>query len=1043
MIDLLDRYLQRLIRESGAEAAVIWSRIGDATAGSVICTHPLGLLPPTAAWPTTDPSLSEVIHRDAAVVASLVPTSMRLELPAHPTAAMSLELADPDLVLLLIWSNPQVGEQLPDDLRLLVNEEISYTARILSRQSRFDREAQRLQAVVGDLKQGVVSVDHSVHQVTVNPAAAKLLNLPSGEVGESAFAAAMAEFEARALNHDDITSMGRRLLADPGEVIDCTWLFDGSPSHVQVSSHAVRQGAFSGRIWVFEDVSEPARALAASQAARTLFQASADSMLDPQVLLEAVRGPDDRIVDFRYLSVNPAVCTYLGMQESDLIGHTQLEASPNLEGSELHQRYIRCVEDGEPVILNDFTFFNEILEDARRYDIRATRAGRDLISLTWSDVTDRFRAAQRIADSEALLRASADSMLNPNVLLETVRDPDGRILDFRYRSANQATYNYLGVSEDDLIGASALATFPNLESSGLLARYANCVETGEPVVLHDFTYFNAILEDDRRYDIQATRAGEDLLSLTWSDVTERFNAAQRIAESEQSYRLLAENIGDVVAIMRDGKFAWVSPSIEGVLGAPPAYWIGREVRDIIPADRLELHAERMQRLAANGVIQERSRVQAVDGRLLWIQLTLKTLKDADGRQDGYTASFRVIDAEVAAEQAAEEARRQQELADARFRRSIDNAAVGMCLVTPEGRLRDVNMAMCQLFGYDADAMNGTYWQDFTAPEYLEEEQNYWDDILGGRIDTYRLVKHYHHAEGHLIWGDLSVSAIRDDNGRLEYCVALITDITALVEADERNRVLAQQLKQQSDLTKAELDSAANYMMSIMPSGLAGAVEVTSRYLPSRELGGDCFDYTWIDDDHLLVYLIDVSGHGLEPALLSVSVHNMLRSGSLGIETLVSPAAAVTELNHLFQMEEQGDHYFTIWYGVYESSTRTLRYVNAGAPTALTFNSPTAEPAEVTELPSTSTPVGMFEEAEFTACSYSVPPGCRMLIYSDGANEITLVDGRQLSAAQFLNAVTPVISSPQASLDDLIADLRALTPDGFFEDDFSMIRLAFD
>jgi len=329
VIDLLDRYLERLIRETGADAAVIWSRIGDATAGSVIATHPLGLLPPTAAWPATDPSLPEVIHRDAAVVASLVPTSLRLELPATPTAALSLELADPDLVLLLVWSDQPEGEELLRGLRLLVAEEISYVARILARKSHFDRDTQRLQAVVASLNQGVVSVDHSVQTVTVNPAAATLLNLPSGEVGESEFAAAMTQLEARALNHGDITSMGRRLLADPEETIDCTWRFEGSPSHVQVSSHAIRQGAFSGRIWVYEDVSEAAQALAASQATQTLVQASADSMLDPQVLLEAVRGPEGQIVDFRYLRVNPAVCTYLGVQESDLIGHTQLEASPS------------------------------------------------------------------------------------------------------------------------------------------------------------------------------------------------------------------------------------------------------------------------------------------------------------------------------------------------------------------------------------------------------------------------------------------------------------------------------------------------------------------------------------------------------------------------------------------------------------------------------------------------------------------------------------------------------------------------------------------
>ncbi len=171
--------------------------------------------------------------------------------------------------------------------------------------------------------------------------------------------------------------------------------------------------------------------------------------------------------------------------------------------------------------------------------------------------------------------------------------------------------------------------------------------------------------------------------------------------------------------------------------------------------------------------------------------------------------------------------------------------------------------------------------------------------------------------------------------------------------------------------KAELDSAASYMASIMPRGLAGKVDVSSRYLPSRELGGDSFDYTWIDEEHLLVCLIDVSGHGIEPALLSVSVHNMLRSGSLSKETRLVPEAVLAELNRRFQMDQQSDHYFTLWYGVYKASTRTLRYVSAGAPPALAFTSATGSAVAVTGLSTTSVPVGIFVDTVFTSSIYEV------------------------------------------------------------------------
>lgn len=801
-----------------------------------------------------------------------------------------------------------------------------------------------------------------------------------------------------------------------------------------------------------------------------------------------------------------------------------------------------------------------------------TLIGGSIVYLVYREQNQRS-----IRDTERVqLQATADAILTPQVLLEALRNSSGQVVDFLYREVNKAACDYLGVSRGELLGRRILELMPGL-AVRLFPEYLRCLETGEPVVLDDFTYDNEIIAETRRYDIRVTRATATSLVLAWSDVTDRFHAAQRVAESERYYRLLAENIGDVVSIHRDGKFEWLSPSVEAVLGAPPAYWIGREVREIIPPGYEAGHADRMRRLAANGIIQERSRVKTIDGRLLWVQLTLKTLAGEDGHHGGYSASFRVIDDEVAAEQRAEESRRQQARADAlyrrsvdssavgmcladlegnfvetnqalceffgydaptlrqmtwqqltdpeyleadldnrarvlagdiesyrmvkrfihadghpiwgdlsvscirdasgqvemfigqitdisaevksreeleqarrekereeeRYRRSIDNAAVGMCMVTLDGRLYDINEAGCRFFGHDAQELNGTHWQDVTAPEFLEEEQRSWDGILEGRIDSYRMVKHYQHADGHRIWGDLSVSGIRDDTGRLEHMVALVTDVTAQVEADERNRLLAQQLELESNQLKGELDSAAAYMSSIMPHGLEGRVHVTSRYLPSRQLGGDCLDYYWLDDDHLLIKLIDVSGHGLEPALLAVSVHNLMRSGTLDLKTLLSPEAVLAELNRLFAMDEQNDHYFTMWYGIYEASSRTLRYANAGSPPALAFNSGVGTTVESTALSTTSAPIGMFEDTDFASRTYHVPHGCRILIHSDGANEIGLNEGRQGTLADFHKLTDRVAASPDWSLDDLINELRALTPSHDFEDDCSLIQLAFD
>jgi sigma-B regulation protein RsbU (phosphoserine phosphatase) len=641
----------------------------------------------------------------------------------------------------------------------------------------------------------------------------------------------------------------------------------------------------------------------------------------------------------------------------------------------------------------------------------------------------------------SLLRAGTDALLDPQVLLVAVKESSGQVVDFLYREVNQATCDYLGLSHAELIGRRVTETMPGIQET-LLPGYIRCLDTGEPLNLNGISY-NELLPDARRWDLRATRATATSIVVTWRDVTERLESAARIADSELKYRLLVENTWDVVCHVRDGKFVWVAPSIEGVLGGSPEYWVGRSVRESIPSADLADFIDSNGKTDGAGVVEQRIRLSALDGIPHWFVLRAKPFYSEGGHRDGHAVTLRVIDDEVAAEQALEVVRRHKAKDDERYLRSINNAGVGMYMVTPEGRIHDVNDAMGRLFGYDAETMNGMRWQDFTSPEYLERELNNWNGILEGRIDSYRMITQYIRADGHLIWGDLSVSCIRGENGQVEDVMSQITDITAQVRADERNLVLAQTLQQQSDQIKAGLDSAAAYMKAIMPSGLHRTVEVSSRYLPSQELGGDSFDYRWMDDDHLLVKLIDVSGHGIEPALLAASVHNLMRSGSLSRETLLAPETVLTELNRLFAMDQQGDHYITIWYGVYEASTRILRYASAGAPPALAFNSVTGTTVASTALSTRAAPIGVFEDTEFTSRTYQVPRGCRMLLYSDGASEITLADGRQLTGSAFADLASRVAASPEWSLDDLLDELRALTPSGAFEDDCSLIQVQFD
>ena len=176
------------------------------------------------------------------------------------------------------------------------------------------------------------------------------------------------------------------------------------------------------------------------------------------------------------------------------------------------------------------------------------------------------------------------------------------------------------------------------------------------------------------------------------------------------------------------------------------------------------------------------------------------------------------------------------------------------------------------------------------------------------------------------------------------------------------------------------------------------------------------------------------------ALLSISVHNMLRSASLPQEIMLAPELLLAELNQHFQMDRHGGNYFTMWYGVYQVSTRTLRYASAGHPPALMFG----VGSDPLELNTEGLPIGMFDGNVFPASSLSVPAGSRMLLYSDGAYEWTLPDGRVWAVDEFIDLCsTHAESADDWSLDSLLIELREHTPATGFEDDCSTVLLEFD
>jgi sigma-B regulation protein RsbU (phosphoserine phosphatase) len=259
---------------------------------------------------------------------------------------------------------------------------------------------------------------------------------------------------------------------------------------------------------------------------------------------------------------------------------------------------------------------------------------------------------------------------------------------------------------------------------------------------------------------------------------------------------------------------------------------------------------------------------------------------------------------------------------------------------------------------------------------------------------------------------------------------------------DQERVYVRTIEDTQKRLAAELAEAGNYVRSILPSPGAGSVATDWRLIPSTELGGDSFGYHWLDPDHLAIYLLDVCGHGVGAALLSVTAINVLRSGALPGVDFRDPGRMLTALNEAFPMEKQNDMYFTIWYGVWSPSTRTLRFATAGHPPALLVSPRAGAPSLVEELRGEGPILGGFGGVTYPTRERRLDGPARLYVVSDGTYEVSRPDGSLWDYAEFLALFAEPVRPGESELDRLFARAKAMHGDGPLDDDFSIMRFEF-
>ncbi len=211
--------------------------------------------------------------------------------------------------------------------------------------------------------------------------------------------------------------------------------------------------------------------------------------------------------------------------------------------------------------------------------------------------------------------------------------------------------------------------------------------------------------------------------------------------------------------------------------------------------------------------------------------------------------------------------------------------------------------------------------------------------------------------------------------------------------------------------------------SMAPKGPAlDTMDYSARCRQMHALGGDCYDFWPLPQDRLALAIGDASGKGLAAALMISNVQSSLRTAAS-----VSPddgAMAVAVVNRQVHASSLADRFATLFYGVFDSARRTLRYVNAGHNPPLVIR----RDGSVIWLDAGGAPVGMFPHWDYEESWVELHPGDLVLLYTDGvvealnaAGEEWGVENLRLAAARSrAQSAEGIVHAIFASLDEFSA-----------------------
>jgi PAS domain S-box-containing protein len=305
----------------------------------------------------------------------------------------------------------------------------------------------------------------------------------------------------------------------------------------------------------------------------------------------------------------------------------------------------------------------------------------------------------------------------------------------------------------------------------------------------------------------------------------------------------------------------------------------------------------------------------------------------------------------------------------------------------------VNQGFERLTGFQASEMVGRPVTVLFRDNSRADRHEMAGKLLGDEATTVQL--HSPRKDGTRFWNRMSVTPVRDRTDVITHYIAVVSDISAQIETEQQLRETSDKLRDANEQMQRNLRAAAKVQRALLPMDLPehDGLAFAWAFEASEELSGDILNIIPLDEEHVGIYLLDVAGHGVASAMLSVTVSRLLRpiksTASIVYEheqgtshyEVASPGKVATRLGMRFQWDREAGQFFTMVYGVLNCKTREFKYTCAGHPPPLRVTGEGLQPLKETPF----LPIGI-GQGDYEEMTVQLTPGTRLYCFSDGLFE---------------------------------------------------------